>query len=447
MFDSIAKNWQAWNPGAPLQATSINNGGNGQGQMGFGGLDDGWLKSVGFNGPATINTGNNTDGGSQADQTNPALAQWLQSNGYNLQAANSDQTGMNYGRLVDGGGNQVGDTKQWQAEPDNAFGLAMLAASGFAGASAAGAFGGSGAFGSGAASGGASGGGLAGTDLPAFSAYGGQGSAGYGLAGDVAAAPAGALSGTEAAGSGIGMGGGSFGAGALDSAGGAGFGSGLGAAGSYGGTAAGGGGLLSQLGSAAGDVGSWAKSNPGLVNVGGSLVNGLTGYLSASNALSAQKDATGQANALWAPYREAGNNAVGKLNGLMQNPGSITSDPGYAFGMNQGTQAIDRSAASNGGLYSGATLKALDRYGTDYGGTKLNDAYSRYGGVAQLGATGTTNTSNDITNLGNAGAASSLYTGNVLQQGTNNALANFNQSNGQSTYGGGYPWNYPGQRP
>jgi hypothetical protein len=56
---------------------------------------------------------------------------------------------------------------------------------------------------------------------------------------------------------------------------------------------------------------------------------------------------------------------------------NLASDPGYQFGLNQGTQAVERSASARGGLYSGATLKALERYGQDYGGTKFNEAFNR----------------------------------------------------------------------
>ncbi len=50
---------------------------------------------------------------------------------------------------------------------------------------------------------------------------------------------------------------------------------------------------------------------------------------------------------------------------LIQNPSSVTSQPGYQFMMNQGIQAIDRSAAGpNGsGLGSGGEMTDLEQYG------------------------------------------------------------------------------------
>ncbi|HEY2605569.1 MAG TPA: hypothetical protein VGJ10_06105, partial [Paraburkholderia sp.] len=42
------------------------------------------------------------------------------------------------------------------------------------------------------------------------------------------------------------------------------------------------------------------------------------------------------------------------------------NDPGYAFRLQQGNQALERAAAASGGAFSGGTLKALARYGQDY---------------------------------------------------------------------------------
>lgn len=156
----------------------------------------------------------------------------------------------------------------------------------------------------------------------------------------------------------------------------------------------------------------------------------------ANNGLSAEAT---QARNDYQPYRDTGTTATNALNGLMKDPNSITSDPGYQFGLGQGQQAIDRSAAGAGGLYSGATLKALERYGQNYAGTKLNDAYTRYGGVAQLGlnaVNGTTQSgqnaqnqiSNNLVGAGNATAAADVANGTAISNGLNQAVA---------AYGGG----------
>jgi hypothetical protein len=91
-------------------------------------------------------------------------------------------------------------------------------------------------------------------------------------------------------------------------------------------------------------------------------------------------------------------------------------------------QALDRSAASKGNLYSGAQMKGAQRFGQDNANTYFDKILGRYTGAAQLGATGTTNISNNLTNLGQAGAGAAMYQGNVAQNAVNNALGNYNWS-------------------
>lgn len=83
-----------------------------------------------------------------------------------------------------------------------------------------------------------------------------------------------------------------------------------------------------------------------------------------------------------APYRQAGAAALGQ----MQDPSfqhdfgaaDFQADPGYQFRMQQGTDAIQRSAAALGSLGSGSTLKALTNYSQDYASNEYQNAYSRF---------------------------------------------------------------------
>lgn len=58
------------------------------------------------------------------------------------------------------------------------------------------------------------------------------------------------------------------------------------------------------------------------------------------------------------------------------------SDPvyqsGLQFGLDQGTDAINQRSMSGGSYDSGATLKALTKFGNDYGSTKANESYNRF---------------------------------------------------------------------
>lgn len=134
-----------------------------------------------------------------------------------------------------------------------------------------------------------------------------------------------------------------------------------------------------------------------------------------------------------APYREAGYSALDQLSALLGLNGgdpssqlrALQSDPGYQFGLQQGTNALERGAAARGGLYSGATMKALQRYGNDYASTKFNETFNRLSGVAGTGQTATQsvgqfgqNVANNISDYalqaGNARAANALNQGNIL---------------------------------
>ena len=54
------------------------------------------------------------------------------------------------------------------------------------------------------------------------------------------------------------------------------------------------------------------------------------------------------------------------------------ADPGYAFRLGEGTKALERSAAARGGLLSGGTGKALQRFGQEMGSQEYTNAFNRY---------------------------------------------------------------------
>ena len=54
------------------------------------------------------------------------------------------------------------------------------------------------------------------------------------------------------------------------------------------------------------------------------------------------------------------------------------ADPGYAFRLKEGQQALERSAAARGGLISGGALKAATRYGQELGSQEYTNAFNRY---------------------------------------------------------------------
>lgn len=136
------------------------------------------------------------------------------------------------------------------------------------------------------------------------------------------------------------------------------------------------------------------------------------------------------------PWRAAGQSALGEqvdlmglgANGAEGQLASLMKSPGYEFRLGEGQKALERSAAARGGLFGGATGKALTRYGQDYGsneyGNRLAQLSSLSGqgqaaasGMAGLGTQYAGNVSNLLTNQGNAGAAASIAQGSAKQSG------------------------------
>lgn len=154
---------------------------------------------------------------------------------------------------------------------------------------------------------------------------------------------------------------------------------------------------------------------------------GLTNY-SGQRAQEAQQQATDSANrtmremydqqrADMEPWRQAGTQALSGLQGdFMSN---WQQDPGYQFRMNEGMKAINGAAAARGMSNSGATMKALTRYGQDYASGEYDKIYNRnFNRLSTLAGYGT-NASN--TNVNSAGAYGQGVAGNTIGMG--NAMA------------------------
>lgn len=93
------------------------------------------------------------------------------------------------------------------------------------------------------------------------------------------------------------------------------------------------------------------------------------------------------------------------------------SDPvtqaSYQSGLDLGTQALNRSAGSRGNLNSGAQLKALLRFGTDYTGQQAAGSQARFVGDQ-------TNTFNRFASLSGLGQTSAAQTGQLGQSSAQN---------------------------
>ena len=85
----------------------------------------------------------------------------------------------------------------------------------------------------------------------------------------------------------------------------------------------------------------------------------------------------------FAPWTEAGGQALEKLWAGVQSGEfevgqvDVKQDPGYQFRMDEGVEALDKSAASRGRLLSGAQNKAVIDYGQDTASQEYGKAYAR----------------------------------------------------------------------
>jgi hypothetical protein len=195
----------------------------------------------------------------------------------------------------------------------------------------------------------------------------------------------------------------------------------------------------------------------------------------ADKSIAAQREMFDIGRADLTPYREGGNVAQNQLMTLLGIGGDqnaqgygkyardfgmsdFTTDPGYQFRLEQGMNALNRSAAARGMGMSGANIKGATEYGQNLGSQEYQNAFNRYqtnraaqldplfklysggqasaaGSAAQAGALGS-NLGNTYTNLGQGIAQAEVAGGNAQASGyLNQANAVTNALNqGMSSY-------------
>jgi hypothetical protein len=158
-----------------------------------------------------------------------------------------------------------------------------------------------------------------------------------------------------------------------------------------------------------------------------------------------------QQQALQEPWRAAGIEALNKLRSpdMQFTPFSadkFKTDPGYAFRLSEGIKGLNNTAAARGGLLSGGTLKATERYAQGLASQEYQNAYNRYntdynmklsplqtlagyGQGATNNLTATTgnygaNQADTLANTGNIRASSYLNATDALARGASQYLRN-----------------------
>ena len=155
--------------------------------------------------------------------------------------------------------------------------------------------------------------------------------------------------------------------------------------------------------------------------IGGSALLGAASSRSAARTQAASADRAAELQReqferqieLQEPWRQAGINALGRMGTGFTGQVDLTQDPGYAFRLEQGQKALERSAAARGGLISGNTGGALQQFGQGLASQEYQNAYNRaltqYNTTAALAGVGQTATNQ----LGAAGQNYAMNAGNA----------------------------------
>ena len=127
----------------------------------------------------------------------------------------------------------------------------------------------------------------------------------------------------------------------------------------------------------------------------------------ANRATDVQRDIFNRQVELQEPWRQAGINALGKMQS-----GDVMGymDPSYQFRLSEGLKAMQRTAAARGGLLSGGALKEAQRYGQGLASTEYGNAFNRLASLAGVGQTATNQ-------LGSAAGTYGSNVGNLMTSG------------------------------
>lgn len=124
--------------------------------------------------------------------------------------------------------------------------------------------------------------------------------------------------------------------------------------------------------------------------------------VSADNANRLQRDIYRQNRKDYTPYRVAGYAGLNELTRMLglgdegyqedELTNALRATPGYQFQMDEGQKAIERSAAAQGGVLSGRTMKDLRRFSQGLADQTYNTRLNQLAGLSGTGQTATGST-------------------------------------------------------
>lgn len=192
----------------------------------------------------------------------------------------------------------------------------------------------------------------------------------------------------------------------------------------------------------------WAALIPAAAGVASAALGSLSGSRAARQQQQAAQAALDEQRRQYdtsredqRPYREAGAAALGRLSEMQDfdptpHALAVQSEPGYQFGLQQGTSTVENSAAARGGLYSGNALKALTQYGNDYATTKYGQAFDR----AQTGFGNRWNRLSNLAGVGQTSVAQSQQAGQAYGNAASGLLTGAGNAQAANSLAQGSIW-------
>lgn len=171
-----------------------------------------------------------------------------------------------------------------------------------------------------------------------------------------------------------------------------------------------------------------------------SIVGDIAGLVGSENAedaqfamlqqqLAALEQGFQRAKKQYKPFRDFGTGGMGLLSRLYgiddgtADMSAFTASPDYQFRLQQGANALQGAAAARGGLFSGATGKALSEFNQNTAAQEFDNYVNRLFGMTNIGQ-------NAATGIANAATGNATNMANVYGQiGQNQATGIMNQAN------------------
>jgi hypothetical protein len=189
---------------------------------------------------------------------------------------------------------------------------------------------------------------------------------------------------------------------------------------------------------------AWAAGISAVVGAASAASSADASRKAAHGQQDAARDATAQQRADQAPWMEAGTEALSTLRAGLQPGGEFTkkftmadatNSPAEQEAMRGGSEAIQNSAASKGGLIGTNTMQDLTKFGAANAAQYQNQAFNQWNAeqnrklgatqsLAQVGQTAVTGVADNTSNLtlagANAGAAGTIGKSNAIGNGAGN---------------------------